>query len=192
MSLNDDVLVINIRSGDVFTDRKLPLHQRKFGQPPCSYYKEVIRMHSWSDVIFTSENNDNPCVNNVLNMINKKFQKSSLIHDLSYLLNAKNLVVSRGKIGFALVLIRLKIFFMFNRSVSRLPQHLNCVPTDDYYEDVIRHWANTTYQRNLMLNSKCLSWEYVKNDPNNFFLQGNFIKCVLKLYVIKLIVCLFA
>ncbi|KAK8888249.1 hypothetical protein M9Y10_039314 [Tritrichomonas musculus] len=109
VSLNDDVLVINIRSGEIFTDRKLPLHQSKFGQPPSNYYKEVIRMHSWSDVIVTSKTNDNPYVNNVLNMINKKFEKNSLIHDLSYLLNAKYLVVSRGKIGFALVLLSNKV-----------------------------------------------------------------------------------
>ena len=96
---------------------------------------------------------------------------------MSILLNAKNLVVSRGTIGFSIILLsnKIKNLFMFNRSVSWLPDHLNCVPTDVYYNDLIKHWKNTTYQRNLMLTSKCERWEFFKKDSNDFFLRGNFV-----------------
>lgn len=121
--------MIDIWSGNVFTNRKLPLHQIKYGKPQFSYYKEVIPIHNLSDINVTSETKDKPCASNVLNMI----------HDLWFNNDARNMVVSRGTIGFALVLLsnKVKNLLMFNRFVSCLLHHLNCTIINIYYKYVI-------------------------------------------------------
>lgn len=166
MSIPDDTLVIHLRSGDVFYQKVPSL----LGQPPCNYYRDVIHSKNWSKVIILSETNGNPCVNILCQEIGKKFEPHDLKTDLSILLNAPNLVLSKGTFGFAIIAlsVKLKNIYMFNVSSSRIPNHFNCIPTDNYYLSILKDWKNTISQKKMMISSHCEKWEFItKGDPQN-------------------------
>lgn len=172
ISIPNDSLVIHIRSGDVFT-RHFNINF-KYGQPPCSYYLDAINMKNWSKIIIVSEDSFNPCVRILSKMFGLRFQPHNLTTDLSILLNAPNLVLSRGSFGYAIVLLsqKLKNLFTFNQSSSKIPDHFNCIPTNDYYNSVIKYWKKSRSQKKKLIKSKCLKWEFIPKGPQN---TNNFI-----------------
>lgn len=159
VNVSDDALVVHLRSGDIFHKA---IHYL-YGQPPCGFYREAIQMKNWSKVIIVSEDRRNPCVNILENETNSKFEQHELKYDLSILLNARNVALSRGTFGFAVLALsnKLKNIFMFNMSNSRIPDHMNCIPTKNYYDSVIKSWRNQSFQYKLMKESSCQSWEFI-------------------------------
>ena len=123
-------------------------------------------MRNWSQVRIISENEDNPCVN-VLKEMGGIFTKNDFKTDFSFLIHAKNFVISRSSLCYAAILLskEIKKLYTFNQSSSRIPNHLNCVPSEFFYRKVIVHWSNSEEQRNLILSSSCLKWEFV-NEGN--------------------------
>lgn len=165
ISIPNDALVIHLRSGDIFKRSKYP----SYGQPPCHYYSDVIKMKNWSKVIIVSSSTNNPCVNILCKETDQKYKHNNLINDISILLNAPNIVFSRGSFGFAILALscKLKNIFMFNISSSRIPNHMNCVPTNEYFNSVIKIWKNTRSQKKKMINSYCKKWEFIPYGSNN-------------------------
>lgn len=163
----DDALVIHIRSGDIF---KLKGKIEPFyGQPPCNYYRHIIHTRNWSRVILIAEDDNNPCVGMLSKEIGMNFVPQSLNSDLSVLLNAPNIAFGKGSFGIAISLFstKLKHLFMFNQSSSRIPNHYNCIPTNEYYNSVITKWSNSAYQRNKVINSTCDKWEFIPKGSQN-------------------------
>ena len=157
-------LVIHVRSGDIFKNYIHP----NYGQPPCGYYKDVIKMKKWPNVIIASENNLSPCVDIIANETKQQFKRHSFKMDLSIMLHAHNIVLSRGTLGIAVLMlsqIRQKVY-MFNMSSSRLVDHMNCIPTDQYYKKVLKKWGNNVSQIEMMKNSSCKKWVFVPKGPN--------------------------
>lgn len=175
ITIPNNTLVIHIRSGDIF--RRHPFF--KYGQPPCNYYLDVIHMRNWSQIILVAEDNKNPCIKILSKEANINFKVNNLTTDLSILLNAPNLVLSRGSFGYAIILLsnKLKNLFMFNQSSSRIPDHFNCVPSDKYYNKILKYWKNSWIQRKMMTNSHCLKWEFIPRGPKNdhIFLHEHYI-----------------
>lgn len=165
ISIPNDALVIHLRSGDIFERSKYP----SYGQPPCQYYRDVLKMKNWSRVIIVSSSTNNPCVNILCKEVEQKHVPNSFIKDISILLNAPNIVFSRGSFGFAIIALscKLKNIFMFNISSSRIPNHMNCVPTDEYFDSVIKNWKNTRSQKKKMISSYCKKWEFIPYGSKN-------------------------
>lgn len=163
----NDSLVIHIRAGDVFK-RHFNINF-KYGQPPCNYYLDVFRMRNWSQIFLIAEDSSNPCVKILSRVISKPFKPHNLTTDLSILINAPNLVLSRGSFGYAIVLLSKKLqnLYTFNQSSTKIPDHFNCVPTDDYYNSVIKYWEKSRIQKKKLINSNCMRWEYVPKGPKN-------------------------
>lgn len=166
-NFSKNTLVMHIRAGDAFHGRI----NKFYGQPPCNYYQDIIDNFNSSKLILVAEDNGNPCLS-VLRKHNKNaiYHKNDVIIDFGIMLSAKNLVVSKGSLGFAMILLSKKVkkLFTFNVSSSRLMDHWNCVPSDDYYEKVLRIWKYTRSQKKMLLNSSCLKWEYITHGPKNY------------------------
>lgn len=167
MSLPKDALVIHVRAGDVF--KRIFNINFKYGQPPCNYYLDVIRMKNWSQVILIAEDSSNPCVKVISKKANVKFKPRDLTTDLSILINAPNLALSRGSFCYAIILLskNLKNIYTFNQSSSKIPDHFNCIPTDDFYNSVVKYWKKSRVQIKKIINSKCLQWEFIPKGPKN-------------------------
>lgn len=154
----EDALVIHMRSGDVFYRR---VH-RLYGQPPCSYYKDVIDMKKWSEIFLISQDRRNPCVN-VIERYTGSFKRQTMKLDMAYLLNAKNLVVSHSTLTDAIPLLsqNLKNVYTYNQSRFLNVNSFNCIAHENYFNLVLKDWQNNKSQRYLILNSpSCVRWDF--------------------------------
>lgn len=158
----NDALVIHIRSGDVFKKGDV---NPFYGQPPCSYYVDAIKMFKWSNVILVSENRNNPCVNIIEKMVGN-YQIRNFKDDLKIMLSASNLVLSRGTLGTVIVDISRKIqnVFTFNFRRIKKVNTFNCIAKKEYQEFVLKVWKNNKLQRGMMLNSTCEKWEFFAHE----------------------------
>jgi hypothetical protein len=113
-SINDDTLVIHMRSGDVFTD-KLNAVKMIYIQPPLSYYLEIISNFSFKDIVIVTQNDHkNPCINNLKKIIpNIRVQSSTLFDDISTIMSARNLVVPHSSFSICLGLASDKLKRIF-------------------------------------------------------------------------------
>lgn len=157
ISFPNDTLVIYIRSGDIFTKNPHP----KYGQPPCHYYQDIINMKNWSKKILIAEDQKNPCVF-LISQIIGNFKQRSLNDDLVYLLNAPNLVISKGTFGNAIIALSNKIINIFTFAHTRILNlnYFNCIPHEKYLHTILYKWKNTKQQQKMMINYKCNYWEF--------------------------------
>ena len=120
LEIDDDTLVVHIRTGDIFYDNWHSL----YSQNPLSYYLKISEIYKKVIIVCGKEIN-NPVINLLKNHNKFSIQSGSFIEDFNLLLNAKNLATS-GVTGFpmtaALMSQKLKNFY---HSDLYLKEHLN-------------------------------------------------------------------
>lgn len=152
-------LVIHVRSGDIMAG---PGSHPAYGQPPCSYYSQVVQDANWSHVYVFSEDMANPCLSH-LRSIGELNVGGSLDKDLSVMLGSRNFAIGRGTMGFMMAIMSLSLrrLYTFNASTSRflreteISTHVNCAPSVTYYWHVVRHWKCTKEQLSHMKTGHC-------------------------------------
>ena len=170
-------LYIYIRSGDLFININ---PNKNYSQPPLCFYKKILNNFKFKKIYIIAENNNNPIIDELISLFpNIKYQQNSLELDISFLVNAYNLV--EGKSTFFTSIIQLndniqflwKFDFHFNKQHinNSLEEIINSFPVSkkkiiifkmkasNIYRKKMLFWNNTHFQRDLMLKSKC---------PNNF------------------------
>lgn len=160
--LVDDVCVIHIRSGDIFSRENYHCNVvSRYLQNPLSYYKYISKKYKTCICVY--EDDKNPVIAELKKINNVVLLKSSFEEDLSLLLSTKNLVssgVSTFSIAAALLSKNLK---KLHATDIFLNEHLN--PTMLYNKidveitkiDQSRYikngsWYNTKEQRDLMIS----------------------------------------
>ena len=93
-NMNDNQLVIHIRSGDCFDPNKA---HPKYIPPPLSYYTTVIQSKQWEKIIILSEDFKNPCIGKLKELYpNIIHEINTISKDISIILGAKYIVSSIG------------------------------------------------------------------------------------------------
>lgn len=95
--IEDNVLVVHFRAGDVFSRPNL----LNYGQPPLTFYIRIIQSEGFTAVIAVAEDELNPCLNSLRSYckshgIKFQFQSGSFLEDVRVLTGARNLVAGRG------------------------------------------------------------------------------------------------
>jgi hypothetical protein len=155
-NVNDNTLVIHIRSGDIFGGW---VHNN-YIQPPLSFYKKIINEFEYSDIlIVTQPDKKNPCIDGLLSWNpNIKLQCGTLREDISAILKAKNLVIGFGTFGWMLSLISDRIHNLycplvctdiFDTQYQTPPFNINRYVFEDYIK--MGDWKNTESQRKMMM-----------------------------------------
>ena len=151
--LDNDTLVIHVRSGDCFKETTSQPH-RLYVPLPLSYFKKVIidsyAKRYWKTILVVTESDRvNPVIDELGVWLNKEYpmiqyrvQSSDLQTDMITILSAKHLVLS---IGF------------FSKILAMLSKHLKCI----YYCDRL-------YEDRLFEDKSCV---YYKID--NYTKQGD-------------------
>jgi hypothetical protein len=113
-TINEETLVIHIRSGDVFGDNLTTLH-KGYIQPPLSFYLEIINRYGFKDIVIVTEKDlKNPCINQLRKIIpDIRIQTSDLPTDISTIMSARNLVVGHSSFSLCLGLASDKLKRMF-------------------------------------------------------------------------------
>ena len=152
---DEDVLVIHIRSGDIFD----PSPHSEYIQPPLVFYRKVIDDGNYRKIILVAEDTKNPCVNKLLELYNGRitYTPSSLTDDVKTILSAKHLVSSYGTFTSALITLSDNIKKVFNPSynahnIEKNPELYEIVNIDlEDYKQKLSPWTNSEEQRNIML-----------------------------------------
>lgn len=159
--LPEDTLVIHLRSGDAFREKP----NAGLAQPPLSFYVEAISHTRPSLVTIVFESDENPVIGALQDWLRTRgipfqTQSSDFSADLSTLLSAQSLVLARGTLGSALLLLssNLKTIVVFDKQdlgvfpKAEAPRVLRVADkAGDYARTVIGSWTNSAFQREQML-----------------------------------------
>lgn len=160
--LPEDHLVIHLRGGDVFGDRK----PASYGQPPLAFYDLILNREKWSAVTVVHQDLKNPVLDSLLQSCKARkmhvtTHSGAAKDDIKVLLTAKTLVAGRGTfmpavVGLSRVVSRV-FFFEDKFSVHPTVTDLDVIRVRDaegtYVREVLsNNWQNSAHQRNLMLS----------------------------------------
>lgn len=154
-----DVLVIHLRSGDIFEGSP----HAGYGQPPLAFYLSVVDEVTPKSVHLVYENTNNPVISSLQKRLRLQGfhvveHSGTLREDVSLLLRARVMVAGRGTFipGVAALSSCIEIIYTFDQPLSsvQLPKVTNRVITDRvgmYRKLLLRdNWKNTGWQRELM------------------------------------------
>jgi hypothetical protein len=142
--LDDNDLLIHIRSGDIFTISPSPFEN--YIPPPLSYYTEIINKNNYENIYVVCEDYKNPCINKLLEIYpNIIFKIQSLEEDIMLILSAVNIVQSVGSFIPALCL--------FSKNIKKVYKPTDFDELKNYYL-LMDKWKNTSQQIDLILNYK--------------------------------------
>ncbi len=155
--IDDDALVIHIRSGEIFNGKD------KYGeyvQNPLKFYEILIE--KFEKILIVSENTENPVIDKLLQYNKVQFQSSTMESDFNTLYSAKNLATSGvGTFGMAAALMSHKLENLYCTDIF-LKDHLNPNMIDKKIVNVymfnvknyipIGNWVFNDENKNLMLS----------------------------------------
>ena len=161
--LPDDVVVLHIRSGDIFSRKNYycPVVSN-YLQNPLSYYTHII--NKYSKAIVLVEDYNNPVISELEKNDKVEVRMISVQETLQVMLSAKNIVtsgVSRFAIACVLLSRNIKKVYCSNLVVEEILNQRDLQDTEVEIEIINIHleryiqwneWLNTDEQRKLMLN----------------------------------------
>lgn len=151
-NVSDNVLYLHLRGGDIFST----FVHYMYGQPPCSYYLEAVRLDGAEEIELISEDSANPCFD-ILVRHGFRHVPGTVAWDFARLVYAGRLVISASSFCRSALALspRLKRLYTFNYPWWDFGSHWNCVPGEDFKEHVMRNWTNSPRQVAMMKNSSC-------------------------------------
>lgn len=168
LNLNDDELVIHMRSMSNVENKYKYLEHREYIQNPLSYYMKIIKQ--FNRVTIVIENIlSNPLIPILSKLDKVKIQSSSIVEDYNYLLNAKNLALSTNStfaITAGLMSEKLeKIFYTSLQSKNFLVKSIDC---KEKYEVLINNYINKDNDYDLKTVFNKLISDEVSVEIKNF------------------------
>lgn len=158
-------LYIHIRSGDIFINMINP----NYSQPPLCFYQKIINENNFSNIFLLSNGTENPVINELLKLYPKiKFIKDSIINDITKIVNAYNLVLSRSTFISTLITLNTnvkKIYayeICYNNFTTNNYTKIYKMKSSEAYKKLMKgRWKNTKEQLNLMLTENCTNTPFI-------------------------------
>lgn len=162
-------LYIHIRSGDIFFNP-----HPSYAQPPLCFYKKILNNNIFKKVYLITQNKNNPLIEKLINEYpNILYNQNSIKDDISFLINAYNIVASISSFLISIVEINynLKLLWDYNiykKSEKILAYHYDFykfpnnfiifrMEPSSYYQKTMYKWKNSKKQRKLMKKEKCIN-----------------------------------
>ena len=154
-SLKEDDLVIHIRSGDIFNNKR---PHRSYVPPPLWYYQKIIESYPFQRIYLIAEDRVNPCINALLERYqNIQWKRRTLEEDIQIIMNARHIVMSIGTFIPQLTSLSTNCHRMYRPMYNPQEQSTNTnkdIPTINLskYHAQMYPWKNTQEQRKRMMN----------------------------------------
>lgn len=134
--MNENTLVIHIRSGDIFNSRPHPLYV----PPPLKYYIDNIIEQKPDKIIIVCEDKKNPVVDTLLTLYpNSIWKKNSLEDDIKIVLGSTNVISSVGTFIPSLLMIS-----------DNIKNHISYT-NDNEYRKIMYPWKCSKIQKEYIL-----------------------------------------
>jgi hypothetical protein len=139
--LDDDTIVIHIRSGDIFNNNPHP----GYIPPPLAYYVNILNNNKFNKIIIISEDTKNPVIDELLKLYpNSCYKKNSLEDDIKIILGATYIIESVGTFISSLLMLSNNIKQIYSTSMYNMK-------LINYYL-LNKPWKNTKEQRDLIIS----------------------------------------
>ena len=164
---NENDLYIHIRSGDIFST----FIHGNYAQPPLCFYEFIINNFHFEKIFIISEDKRNPVIDVLLNKYtNIKFLHQDFSHDVSYIINAQNLIISSSSFSLNLARLSSKLKNLFVYDITPKEEKEYWLIDDNKYNENLKKfvmkvsdkyksemfpWISNEKQKYLMLNSTC-------------------------------------
>ena len=155
--LNENDVVIHIRSGDIFSKRS----HRYYIPPPLAFFTNILNNNKFDNIILIAEDNKNPCINHLLKLYpHIKFTIQSLESDINLLLGSFNVIESFGTFTPSLLILSNHIKNIYRPSYQCQLFDYKILNVNVYetslneYQKIQTPWQNKIKQHALMLTYK--------------------------------------
>jgi hypothetical protein len=173
-------LYIHIRSGDIFIYPHWP-----YAQPPLCFYKKILNNNKYNKIYLIAQDKNNPIIKAILKEYsNVIYFQNSLKEDISYLINAYNIVASISSFLNSIIQLNYNLKTIFDYNIYKmlekiLSYHYDLFkyPHNDFinyrmetspnYNKVMYVWKNNKKQRKLMFKENCINNFIMINISNN-------------------------
>jgi hypothetical protein len=169
ININKDDLYIHVRSGDIFIYPHSP-----YAQPPLCFYREILNNNKYNKVYLIAQDKNNPIIEKILKEYsNVIFMQNSLKEDISYLINAYNIVASISSFLNSIIQLNYNLKTLFDYNIYKISEkilsyhydlfqfpHNNFIiyrmnPSSNYNKTMYI-WKNSKKQKKLMFKEKCI------------------------------------
>lgn len=114
---NENFLFIHIRSGDIFLENIHP----PYTQPPFCFYQNIINNYNFEKIYIISSDNLNPVINKLINYYpDIIFNRNTIKEDISYLINAYNVVASISSFLITIISINYNLKYIWDYNIYKL------------------------------------------------------------------------
>ena len=171
---NEKFLYIHIRSGDIYNNT---IHS-SYAQPPLCFYQNIINFYMFEKIILISNNSLNPVINKLINLYpGIIYKKNSMKEDISYLINAYNIVASISSFLISIIPLNYNLkniwdyniykaeekYQHFHYDIYKFPYHnlkIFRMNPSSKYNEIMFIWKNNNRQRKLMIKDKCINFQF--------------------------------
>ena len=168
--VSPDDLYIHIRSGDIFN--YFPF--RTYAQPPLCFYEKIFDNFNFKKkILITNKERNNPIIKKIIKLYPEIITlNNSLEKDISYLINAYNIIGSISSFLITNLLLNFNLKFLWDYNIYQIKEKIYHLHYDlfkfpnnnftiyrmepsPYYKKNMLIWKNNKKQRYIMLNEKC-------------------------------------
>ena len=162
-------LYIHLRGGDIFIDKP----NRFYAQPPLCFYEAILTQYNFSKIYIISEDKKNPVFSKLINKYsNIIYTKNSLKLDISFLINAYNIVASVSSFVTTIIQLNYNVKFIWDYNIYQIQEKIlhfhydlfnypnnkfvvfRMKPSFNYIKNMVL-WKNNKKQKKLMIKEKC-------------------------------------
>ena len=170
INVDKEDLYIHIRSGDIFFYAHTP-----YAQPPFCFYIKILNNYKFNNVYLIAQDKNNPIINKILKKYsNVIYKQNSIKEDISYLINAYNIVASISSFLISIIQLNYNLETLFDYNIYKMSQKIFAYHYDlyqfphnnfinyrmepsVYYNKTMFIWKNNKKQKNLMIKEKCIN-----------------------------------
>ena len=167
VTIESNDIIIHIRSGGIFKT-----FHPFYSQPPLCFYKSILKNFTFKKIFLIAIGKENPTINHLIKEFpNIIYKNNSLQKDISYLINAYNLVGSVSSLLMTTIILNDNLINYWEYDIYRRSEkfcHLNLEyynfprkfkiyqmkPSENYKNEMFV-WSNDSQKFRLMIEEKC-------------------------------------
>ena len=120
INVNKDDLYIHVRSGDIFIYPHSP-----YAQPPLCFYRQILNNNKFNKVHIIAQDKNNPIIEKILKEYsNVIYLQNSIKDDISYLINAYNIVASISSFLNSIIQLNYNLKTLFDYNIYKISEKI--------------------------------------------------------------------
>jgi hypothetical protein len=170
-------LFVHFRSDDIFTVNQ----NRWYAQPPLCFYESILNNFKFNNIYIISKDNNNPIIEKLIKYYsNIKYLKNHLNKDISYLINAFNIVASISSFLISIIQLNSNINNLWDYNIYKVIEKIRHFHYDLYkypdhkftiyrmepsfnYKKIMYIWRYKRKTKKLIMKEKCNDFSIIKN-----------------------------